>query len=986
MRKQRVESTGTSNAGMSNGGRRAAFLMGAGVLALLASPALAQTDPPPSPQEGQTGAGVAGADAAAAQPNSTDTGPDSAQIGDIVVTAQRREESLQRVPLSITAVSGEALKQANVTDINRIEQIAPGVRIGRSGSDARPAIRGVFTEAIGANSDPRIGFYIDDIYQSRTSQALAAFVDLERVEVQKGPQGTLYGRNSFGGNIAIYSATPKDEFSAGVDALYGRFNRARVEGFVNVPLTDGIAARVAGAYEYQDGYVKNTSTGDDLGDEDAAFVRGILRVAPPESDLEIQLLGSYYRQGGNGISAFGYKSIGTLADPSLVRGPGGSITLPGGRVLTFPNGFNGTAFPSTFANPIPVPFNSRFRDGVPDVAGGDIGVPIERDPYRINFDADVRRKTEQTQFSALINYDIGPVRFRSISSYTDFYALRQSDNDFSPAPIAVDSNLTKVQTITQELQLLSNDTTSPFQWIIGGFYYDDDVEEIFFSDNFVPGYPVAGQPSLSLFSNTLLPGGAFPNNTPIASNRSDNFSPVRVRTKSYAGFVQASYTLFDSLRFTAGYRRTSDRKRYAAGVGQGAQQNPATPTVAPYFVFDLNQPVNYACNPAGGTQLGGNNPAQPGSTALNSANGIGINCGRAKFDFDTWRGAVDYQITPDNMIYASVSKGVRSGGFNNVLAPAGTPGVAPGEVLPFAPEEVTAYEVGFKNRFAGDTVQLNLAFFYNDFTDLQVQTSVPAPNGLTVLSIITNAGKSRAYGVEIDGIFKPVPELTFQAAFNYLNAKDTDFVTGTFGNGLCAVVAGGCPAPAALPAGATAAQIAAYNAQLNANAFGIGPQGAPFPNPVTDPARFQQVFLSGGVAAAQGGNLPVYNYIIAGRLADGRKVKSQTPLSPEYTIQLGVAYDIDLGGGRLTPSVQSYFSSDFINTAFTPNFGRQDAFTRTDLRLTFLTADERLTLQAFVENLENTAVLNRVAFGGNRSLNGVYGLPRTYGVKAGIRF
>lgn len=970
--------------------RRGELLATAGLLALLvATPAGAQTSggDTPAPQSDQSSAGVAGTDAQATPPNAVEQPADGTGIGDIVVTAQRREESLQRVPLSITAITGEALKQANVTDINRIEQLAPGVRIGRSGSDARPAIRGVFTEAIGANSDPRIGFYVDDIYQSRTSQALAAFVDLERVEVQKGPQGTLYGRNSFGGNIAIYSAQPRDEFSAGVDALYGRFDRARVEGFVNVPLTTGVALRVAGSYERQDGYVKNTSTGDDLGDEDAYFVRGILRIAPPESNLEVQLRGSYYRQGGNGISAFGYKSVGTLVDPNLIRGPNGTITLPNGRVLTFPGGFNGTSFPSSFANPIPVPFNSRFRDGVPDINGADVGVPIELSPYRINFDANVRRRTEQKQFSAAINYDIGPVRFRSITSYTDFYALRQSDNDFSPAPVAVDSNLTKVETITQELQLLSNDTTSLFQWIVGGFYYDDDVEEVFFSDNLVPGYPVAGQPAISAFSNTLLPGAAFPNNTPIASNRSDNFSPVRVRTKSYAGFAQASYTLFDSLRFTAGYRRTSDRKRYRAGVGQGAQQNPATPTVLPYFVFDLNQDVNYACNPAGGTQLGGNNPAQPGSTALNAANGIGINCGRAKFDFDTWRGAVDYQVTPDNMVYASVSRGIRSGGFNNVLAPAGTPGVNPGEVLPFFPEEVTAYEVGTKNRFANDTVQLNAAFFYNDFKNLQVQTSVPAPNGLTVLSIITNAGKSRAYGVELEGIFKPTPELTFQAAFNYLNAKDTDFVTGTFSNGLCGVIAGGCPAPTALPANPTAAQVAAYNAQLNANAFGIGPQGAPFPNPVTDPARFQQVFLAGGVAAAQGGNLPVYNYIIAGRLSDGTKRKSRTPLSPEFTIQVGAAYDIDLGtAGKLTPSVQSYFSSSFINTAFTPNFGKQDAFTRTDLRLTFLTADDRFTVQGFVENIENSAVLNRVAFGGNRSLNGVFGLPRTYGVKAGVRF
>ena len=256
-----------------------------------------------------------------------DTAGESSQIADIVVTAQRRAQGLQNVPLSVTAINGSALRSANVTDAVRLEQLTPGLRIGRSGSDIRPAIRGTFTDQIGANSDPRIGFYVDDVYQSRTAQALSAFVDLERVEVQKGPQGTLYGRNSFGGNIAVFSAVPKDIFSAGIDLTYGRFNRARGEAFVNAPLRDGIALRVSGSYDRMDPYIKNTSTGSSLGDEDAGYVRAILKIAPVGSGLDVQLRGSYYRQGGAGVSAFGYKSIGTLVDPKLVRDPGGSITV-----------------------------------------------------------------------------------------------------------------------------------------------------------------------------------------------------------------------------------------------------------------------------------------------------------------------------------------------------------------------------------------------------------------------------------------------------------------------------------------------------------------------------------------------------------------------------------------------------------------------------------------------------------------------------------
>ena len=904
----------------------------------------------------------------------TDIAGDGSQIADIVVTAQRREQGLQNVPLSVTAISGTALKSANVTDVVRLEQLTPGLRIGRSGSDVRPAIRGTFTDQIGANSDPRIGFYVDDVYQSRTSQALSAFVDLERVEVQKGPQGTLYGRNSFGGNIAVFSAVPKDVFSAGVDLTYGNYNRARAEGFVNLPLKEGIAFRVSGSYDRMDPYIKNTSTGSSLGDEDAGYIRGILKVAPTGSGLDLQLRASYYRQGGAGVSAFGYKSIGTTVDPNLIRQPGGSITLPNGRVLVFPSGFNGSTFASSISNPQVVPFNSRFRDGIPDVGGADVGVPIELDPYKINFDGIVRRKTEQKQFSATLNYDAGFARLRSITSYTDFYALRQSDNDLSSAPLAIDSNLTKTQTFTQEVQILSNDKTSPFQWIVGGFYFNDKVEEIFFSDNF-QNYPVAGQPALSAFSNTLLPGAAFPNNTPISNIRSDNFSPVLAKTKSYAGFAQLSYTLFDRLTFTGGYRYTSDQKNYAAGVGQTA--------VGGYFNFDLNQPVNYTCPAAGATgPLLGNNPANSTSTATNSANALGIQCGQRNFNFSTYRGAIDFKVTPRNLLYASISRGVHSGGFNNVL------NTLTGQVLPFDSETVTAYEAGSKNRFAHDTVQIDAAAFYNDFKNLQVQAGVPAPNGLTVLSVVSNGGASRAYGFELEGLFKPTKRLTFQVAVNYLNARDTQLTTTTSANGLCGVIAGGCPAPAALPANPTPAQITAYNTALLLNSFGVGPQGAPFANPQTDPGRFSPVLLpSGAIASQAGGTLPVMNYIIAGASSDGTaNYRQQSVFSPDVTIQLGLSYDLDLAGGRLTPSVQSYFSSSYINTPFTTYFGNQKAFTRTDLRLTWVSANDKINLQGFVENIENVAVLNRVAFGANRSLNGVYGLPRTYGIKAGFRF
>ena len=901
--------------------QRIGVLAGVSSIGLLAAPAIAQ-------DQASLPAAPAAVDASA-----TDTG-----IGEIVVTAQRRSENLQNVPISITAITGQQLAARNITDLTTLNTITPGLNIARSGSDVRPAIRGINTEAIGANSDPRIGFYIDDVYQSRTSQALAGFVDLERVEVQKGPQGTLYGRNSLGGNVALYSATPKDSFSAGASLLYGNYNRVRGEGFVNIPITEGIAARVAGLYERMDGYVKNTSTGSDLGDEKQYYVRGSLRIAPTGSRLEVLLRGSYWHQGGNGISAFGYKSIGTPVDPALVRAPGGTIAV-GGRTITLPAGLNGQ---SLYAQG--VPFNSRFRDGIADINGADVGVPIEQDPYRINFDTVTVRQTRGQNYVATINYDAGPVRLRSITGYADFYALRSSDNDFSAAPIAIDYNLTKVRTFTQEVQILSNDTTSPFQWIVGGYFLDDRVKEFFFSDNNTAYGVPATVSALFPFGISQLP------TTQLSFARSDNLSPVQLNTRSYAGFAQASYRLFERLRVTAGARYTSDRKRYSAGFSPVATALPGSTTPG-YFVFDLFSQGNsydFGCS-----------AVTPGlqNTAANNAVAIANRCGDATFKFATYRGAVDFQVTRDHLLYASVSTGARSGGFNNAAAPGFS------TAIPFRPEKVTAYEVGSKNRFLSGTLQLNGALFYNKYSDLQVQQALPAPNGLTTISVITNAGRARSYGGELEAIAKPVPELTVQLGYAYTNSQYTDYLTPATANGLTSAQLG-CPqAPAAT--------------DFSCEAGRFGPLGFVFPNGVSNPDRFVQV-LPGQA---------VYNYIIAGTGTSGTRYRADLPLSPRHTVTVAAAYEIGLSNGAtLTPSVQTYLNSGYFNTDFNSPLDRQGAYTKTDVRLTFAARDNRFTVQGYAENLENTAVLNRVAVGANRSFNGSYALPRTYGVRGGVQF
>ena len=870
---------------------------------------------------------------------------------EIIVTAQRRAERLQDVPLSITAISGDTLRNAAVTSVDRLEQLVPGIRLGRSGSDLRPAIRGTYTENVAANGDPRIGIYVDDIYQSRTSQ-VPPIVDLERVEVQKGPQGTLYGRNSFGGNIAFFSATPKDEFSAGIDGLYARYNQARVEAFVNTPVAPGIAFRIAGLYEQQDGYIKNVGTGNDLGGDDQWFVRGTLRLAPTSMDdrLEIVLRASYLDLGGTGLGGFGYKFRGVQVDQTLIRAPGGAITR-NGVTYDLPNGFNGASFTGTF-----LPVDTRFRDGILDVGGADVGIPIIDDPYTVNYAGDAFRDGTQQQYGGTLTFDAGPVRLRSISSYTKF-DLTRTAGSLTPVLLNYSYQQTKAKTFTQELQILSNDVDSPFQYVLGAYYLDDTVDDISVTNqnrSYVTATAPAGQQYYT-FGFTFMPNLATQGlNQTFAF---DGFGAVRQKTKSYAGYGQLSYTIAEKLTLTGGLRYSRDDKQLFASRFNRSPTGPGS-----YFAHDINDPINFQC---GGFIAANGRSVSVDPTAV--AQAYSFVCGKNSEGFFTYRGAFDYKFSRDHMIYASYSTGVHSGGFNT--GPVTIGGVP--TLIPFEPEKVTAYEIGTKNTLLDGSLTFNAAVFYNRYTDLQAQTSIPNPNNpLTgVIALVQNIGVDRAYGLDLEAVIRPTRNFTVNIAFNYMNAREIDYAVNTFNFGGAATFCNITPS------------CVAATGEINTV------QGTPFPNSRTDPNRFVPVLDAGGNPVVNAAGVPQVRYVVAGKGRDGTVFKTKKQFSPDYTVQMGASYRIDLGGsGSLTPEIQTYFNGGYILTDLTPDFGDQAAYTKTDLRITYQTADERLRVQAFVNNIEDTAVITRAVYSNHRSQLTSYAQPRTYGVQVGVRF
>ena len=848
---------------------------------------------------------------------------DDSGIAEIIVTAQRREENLQDVPISVSAFGAEQIKDKGLNDVSRLEGLVPGFTFGRSGVDARPAIRGVRTESVDVNADTTIGFFIDGVYQSRASQATLGFVDLERVEVQRGPQGTLYGRNTFGGNISIVTAQPDLKgYSGGGDLTIGKNNQVRITGFANVPLNDKLGLRVAGAYEKSNGYVKNINpVGGNLFDEDSRYLRASL-LAKPNDDLTIALKFDYSKRGGNGGSAFGYKLVGSY------------FNVPNNAQL-----FNAT----------PIILNTRAgnRDGIIDAPLTiDAGIPIfaANDPYRINNDFPGSLALKNYSGTSNIAYDVGPVTLKSITGITDFKTTRIQDTDFSSSQIGADYQFTSAKTFTQELQLLSNGK-GPLEYVVGAYYFKDKLNGTFINQQFVQIVPGDTRPA------AVRQAGGF-------------YSELRAKTQSLAGYAQASYAVTEKIKLTAGVRYTEDKKDFqfanaaavlpftagAAGATGSVNANLITLRTGgiPNSAFGVRgAPTN--CTFAASATVPA---ARPGFACLPADTRIftGATFDTTRFKKVTFRGGVDYQVTDDSLLYASVSTGFNSGGFNgNQTALASGNGT-------FDSQTVTAFEIGSKNRFADNRIQLNLSAFYNKYKKLQEQRQIPV--GSTTASIIENSGEARSYGAEVEAIFKPVEALTLNASFAYLNAKYTQYRDAPVPFGAF-VAPTGLIAIAAAPVGSPA--IPSASAALPANLL----------LPVGLNCRVVSTVAAGGNIS------PVIGCNFSG---------NRIAYSPEYSGSVSAQYDIDLGGDRkLSPYAQLNFSGAFFGQPVNSILDRQKAFAKLDLRLT-LELNENLSIQGFVTNVTNKASATRFVYGGGGNLQASYAPPRLWGARASVKF
>lgn len=859
---------------------------------------------------------------AATKPADAQTPPKAAEapkiIEEIVVTAQRRPENKQNVSVSVSAITAETLNERNITDLSKMEGMAPGFTFGRSGTDARPAMRGVRTENVAVNGDTTIGFFVDGIYKSRAQQALAGFVDLSRVEIQRGPQGTLYGRNTFGGNISIVTNAPVfNDFQGSASLLYGRFDKVRVEAMLNVPVDPTFAIRFAATVDQAEGYVKNDfNTAANLFDQDLKYVR-VSAKFKPDSRFEATVRADYTDQGGNGGSAFGYKQAGTYYDRASCQ-----------------QLFN--------ASLVILNVRPGNRDGVIDCVrtvgagagtgagaigtGVDQGIPIYKpgNGYRIDTDYQTSQQTRDQSVSLDMAYRFDPFTLKSITGYADFSTKRSSDSDMSASTIAIDIQKTEAKTFSQELQIIS-EGSGPLSYVAGYYYFKDRLRGTLYA----------------LQLPRTIRSGALAAPLSLAQNGGSFFDDPLAETESNALYAQGTWKLSEQLSFTLGGRYTEDKKNFKfANTNSIAPRNPVTGLPdATLVTIDTPLPPNSAYGTAGVSNCV---PARGPGFYCDPANPsilLGGTYDEKTFSKSTGRAAVDYKIAKDRLLYVSYSTGFRSGGFNS--------GQAVEAVRTFLPEGVKAVELGSKNRFWGGTVQVNAAVFQNQYTNLQEQRQVPI--GASTISVIFNAAKAKSKGLELEAEWLATDELSLGGTLSLLDAKYTSFPDVALPFGTSILVADPTRTAATIVNGVTIA-------------------------PVGQRRVFAPGYSCGVVPGTGGAGQPAVAF---GCDLSGNRV----PYSPKYSGSLFGSYEIALAnGGKVTPAIVATFSSGFYGQPTNAEIEKQGAYVKGDFRVNW-EVNKKLSAQFFVDNFTDKQTINRFVWGGGGALQVSVAPPRTWGLK-----
>jgi outer membrane receptor protein involved in Fe transport len=756
--------------------RKSLLLLSAATM-LLAHPALAQTAAP-----------------APADPQET---ADDNNSGDIIVTATRRAERLADVPLAISAVTSETLANSGANDIRQLNQVAPSLLVSSTGTEANSSarIRGIGTVGDNPGLESSVAVFIDGVYRSRTGSGLNDLGEIDRIEVLRGPQGTLFGRNASAGLIHVITRSPEFTFGANAEATYGNYDNIRLSAGITGPITQQLAFRLDGVFQKRDGFLEATNTDYDVNNRNRYVIRGQL-LFEPNSDISVRIIGDYSKKEEDCCGAvYATQAISPFANTL-------TPTNPVAIALT---GITGTTF-------------AQYFPGASDAYSRKIAVTPGRGYYG---------ETEDWGISGQVDWNLGAASLTSITAYRKYTNLQAADADYGIADILnyLPGSGREFKTFSQELRLQGSAFDDKLDWLIGGYYANEDLTSVsrlqvgsqygrytacrlVLSGGLAPYYSPGSAGCLAPAAIVGLRAGAFagagitaPAGNLLAdaflrqdglANLGDNNAIYNQTSDNFAIFTHNIVHITDKLDLTLGLRYTKETKHFDADLTNnntvcGAQRAALAPLLATPLAATAGGIITLACV--------GNNSSDVNALTLDS---------ERKEDRLTGTAVLSYKPTDSVMLYGSFSRGYKAGGYNLDRSPLQNPSttaqapISPlipannafyGASLQFDEETVDAFEVGVK--YSSRAFSLNVAAFRQEFTNFQLNTFngtvyvVQNINGCGKLVAATQtcaAGDVKpgvtSMGVEVEATIVPVRNVRIGLGFTYADTKYADALVG----------------------------------------------------------------------------------------------------------------------------------------------------------------------------------------------------------------
>ncbi|TNE61238.1 MAG: TonB-dependent receptor [Sphingomonadales bacterium] len=976
----------------------------------------------------------------------------------IIVTAQRQAQSLQEVPIAVSAFDAEALEAQQIENASDLQLTLPNVSFTKSNfTSSSFTIRGIGDLCVGVSCDSATAIHLNSAPLFNTRLFETEYFDLERIEVLRGPQGTLFGRNATSGVVNVVTAKPDlSGFSAAAEFEYGNYNSIKAKGMVNLPIGEAIGARIAGFYLKRDGYTENLTTGKDFDDRDMYAIRGSLRFEPGP-DTTIDLMAYYFEEDDNRAR---------IQKQQCQRDPTGIVGCLAARrgfgKLNANSTFTGTLGSAEFLSiqGVPASFGLNSLYG-PD---GYANFVEPNDVRQIRTEFVPEYYTDELQLQAHIEHNFGAIQLGVTGTYQETSVDSRQDYNqgiaqipnaavafgtlnlfaadllgpgtgayFQPIVDALfdgSGNLCTSDTRLDNLgsyegfsictpsgpqldrsnqenesysveAIISSDFDGPFNFLLGGIYAESKVlENSYFVNAFAIDYISGVLGTFGGLARGLPPGYL---GTSFFRNNTQGF-----KLESFGIFAEGYLEVSDRLKVTAGLRYNDDKKSIEARS-----------TLASFFTpFGGGDPF--------ATQFGAGFDADPGTICINnniitnSANsfaagpiGSAQGCEASQqrnvaFDEFTGRFVIDYSISPDNHIYASYSRGYKSGGINPPLQPIFQVSDS------FGPEQIDAFEIGSKNTFANGALQLNATAFYYKYKDLQLSRIIARTS-------VNDTIDADIWGVELEGIIRPADSWLINANFSYLNAKvagDQFFsnprdpgggdpnavIIKDITNGALCAVTGTAP-------GGPDAYVNFVNNFLNGNTLttstptnplGLTPRTAANPN--TAPLQGTTEFPDDSGLASSGA-FSICGYLdalapTAGAAFGGVEVLSpgvqvnlrgnKLPQAPTIKASLGIQYAHEFESGMtIVPRFDIALTGEQYGNVFNGNVNRLEPFVQANAQIQLNSADERWFVRGFVQNIfdSNSTTGLYVTDASSGLFSNIFTLdPRRYGVAVGAKF